>query len=245
MGIGLKRGSGLRVSSSVLKGNSLSRLAWGVLVVVLSLVGCSRSSEMAREPGNSKHTEVTPSGAGPVEGQFTCPGVPDTSVKAIFEDITLKGTEVGGASKSIRYLDCWGYSGNDRSSIVFYSEVSKVTPYRNHSSDYRGPGSETFSVPVKGASGDFRTMPEGAGVNSLITCGDVFIFVRIVSNRVPARGDLKTNVKNISSSMASWACKGEEIPGRGVPFNPNLPDASASASTSPETQMTESASSED
>ena len=212
------------------------RFVWLWLIVSLGLTACGRSLETGKNSHDSNTVGTVARSVDPSRGSFTCPGVSDTSVEAMFEDVKLNGSEIRDPSGSIEHLECWGES---HGSTVFYSESGRVTPYSDHSHDYRGPGSEKYSVPeIEGASGDYRTMPEGVGASSLIICGDVFVLVRIYSNRAPLKGDLKENVKNISLSMTPWACKGEAIPGIGLTLSHSRPNDGASTAVSNASQST-------
>ena len=179
-------------------------------------------------------TAAAPPSVDPATTDFTCPGLPDTSVKAVFSSISLSPTTIRETDGSVRQLDCWGNEGNGDGTTLFFSEFGRETPNHNSHAANRGPGSESFTVPgIEGATGDIRMMSDGQGGSSLITCGDAFILVRMYSHRAPMRGDLKENVKNLALSMTPWACNGETIPGLGMPLSPAAPTDQAPTDSQP------------
>lgn len=179
-------------------------------------------------------TAAAPPSVDPATTAFTCPGLPDTSVKAVFSSISLSPTTIRETDGSVRQLDCWGNEGNGDGTTLFFSEFGRETPNHNSHAANRGPGSESFTVPgIEGATGDIRMMSDGQGGSSLITCGDAFILVRMYSHRAPMRGDLKENVKNLALSMTPWACNGETIPGLGMPLSPAAPTNQAPTDSQP------------
>lgn len=180
-------------------------------------------------------TAAAPPSVDPSTSDFTCPGLPDTSVKAVFSNISLRPTTIRETDGSVRYLECRGRTGKGEGEPAFYSQLARNTPVLDHSRDYRGPGSESFTVPgIEGATGDIRITPGSQGASSLITCGDAFILVRISPTPPSMRGDLKENVRNLALSMTPWACNGETIPGLGMPLSPAAP-AKPSTEQAPET----------
>ncbi len=192
--------------------------------IALSLFGCGYS-----RPDTVAATAAAPASVDTSASHFTCPGVADESVKAVFPDVSLRDSSGQYSDGGYRRLDCSGkVSVNGSVSATgFRSLISRKSSEKSHDNDYRGPGSERFAVQgVEGASGDIRVMEGGRGVSSLITCGDALVMVTLYDDVAPMNGDIKENAKNLALSMVPWTCNGEVVPGLGQPLSPSLADES-------------------
>ncbi len=198
--------------------------------IALSLFGCGDS-----RPVNAAATAAAPASVDTSASHFTCLGVADESVKAVFPDVSLRDSSGRYSDGGYRRLDCSGEvrANGSADTTVFESLISRKSSAKSRENAYRGPGSERFNVQgAEGASGDVRVMENDRGVSSLITCGDAFVMVTLYADVAPMNGDIKKNAKNLALSMVPWTCNGEVIPGLGQPLSPSLVGESDSPSGS-------------
>ena len=221
------------------------RRAFLCSMLVVSVFLCILGYRSLFSENKTVQTDVAvPASVNPLSGQYTCPGVPDASVRLMFKDISLRDVSIPNEDGGFSSLECYGRVGSNESTrkTVFESLIGRKSLVKDHGNDYRGPGSEKFAVEgVDGASGDVRVMPENGGVSSLITCGDAIVLVRIYNDEAAMKGDIKENVKNLALSMTPWACNGEAIPGLGVSLSPSPPSPNGFTSASLDPQGIEAA----
>lgn len=194
-----------------------------VLVGVL-LGGCGLPWPEPAAPA----TAVAPASVDPEAESFSCPGVPDSSVRAVAGEAAF--TPSGGREKdgAIRYLKCYGDRGRSGESYLFKSEFGRQVPGSPAGSrSYLYGGNERFTVDgVPDAVGEIHI--DGSVGLAIIMCGDAFVNVSFDPYLIPD-GDLKGNLINIAISMTPWVCNGEVIPGLGVPLSPARSDTATTA----------------
>lgn len=198
-----------------------------VLVGVL-LGGCGLPWPEPAAPA----TAVAPASVDPEAESFSCPGVPDSSVRAVAGEAAF--TPSGGREKdgAIRYLKCYGDRGRSGESYLFKSEFGRQVPGSPAGSrSYLYGGNERFTVDgVPDAVGEIHI--DGSVGLAIIMCGDAFVNVSVSLNpHNTPDGNLKGNLINIATSMTPWVCNGEVIPGLGVPLSPARPDTATTATT--------------
>ena len=203
-----------------------------VVVVGLVAAGCAvRGADPALTP-----IAAAPASVDPASTAFTCPGVPDSSVKAVLGEVSLSPTmwrnDEDGTVKSLKCEGLVPTSGGF--SRVFSARFGRNVPGRQPWEFVQipqGPFSETFDVPgVEGATG--AVSEPGPGTGTLITCGDSFILVSL-SGRAHINGDVKANATNLAISLTPWACNGQPIPGLGVPLGSAPPENTPTPTQTP------------
>lgn len=205
-----------------------------LLFVVSVMSACSSPSVRHSYPSPSQVTGspqvgssvVSPSVSATNGGKFTCPGIPDNSVRAIFaSDIILDDSPPQGyrVDHHVSYLSCPGVVSSGSQRLAFYSQIGYkakgfepwVSSFTYNESSRR----EHFSVPGIGESaGEIRFGRDGGGT-AAIDCGATFVTVTARPTG-QIKGDLKRNLANFAISLTPWACKGEVVPGLDVPLSP-------------------------
>ena len=229
--------SGSPVRTRRLQFRRQRRLVASLVLVGVLFGGCGLPWSEPAAPA----TAVAAASVDPEVESFSCPGVPDSSVRAVAGEVVFApswGREKDGA---IRHLMCYGDSGRSGESYLFKSEFGRQVPGSPAGSrTYLYGGNERFTVDgVPEAVGEIHI--DGSVGLAIITCGDAFVNVSFDPYSIPD-GDLKGNLINIAISMTPWVCNGEVIPGLGVPLSPARPDtatiapATASASETPTPQ---------
>lgn len=202
------------------------RLAVSLVLVAVLLGGCRLPWSEPAAPA----TAVAAASVDPEAESFSCPGVPDSSVRAVAGEVAF--TPSGGREKdgAIRYLMCYGKGGESGDSFLFESEFGRQvpgSPAGRNSPIYGLRGREPFVVDgVPDAVGELH-ISKDSGL-AIITCGDAFVNVSLNPRNIPD-GDLKGNLINIATSMTPWVCNGEVIPRLGVPLSPARPDTTTTA----------------
>ena len=212
--------SGSPVRARRLQFRRQRRLAVSLVLVGVLLGGCGLPWS---EPAASA-TAVAAASVDPEVESFSCPGVPDSSVRAVAGEVVFApswGREKDGA---IRHLMCYGDSGRSGESYLFKSEFGRQVPGNpagGMSNLYGDESNEPFTVEgVPDASGEVH-IDKDSGI-AIIICGDAFIDVSL-DPYTARNGDLKGNVINLATSMTPWVCNGEVIPGLDIPLSPAKP----------------------
>lgn len=175
-------------------------------------------------PGVATAMAAAPPSVDPSTSGFTCPGLTDTSVKAVFSSISLhppsfvrptarsgtwsaRATPEKAKENQRSVLSSLGTNRSWIIAAVIEVQVRSVsrclasrTP-RATSAQHREAREPTASSPVERPSSWYASPPTPPSM----------------------RGDPKENVRNLIRSMTSWACDGETIPGRRVPLSPTVP----------------------
>lgn len=207
--------------------------------------GCA----LGGEKGDPRSSSAVVSPSVVVEGtDFSCPGVPDKSVEAMFGNPTEYQpntiVEKGVLSKVACYIDVdnvsEGYSGRGlKINSSHYREG--IDPWWG---GYQGGYAGTFSVPGDSGFGQLQLADEGGGT-ALYHCGDRYHYVLVsVMPRSGMKGDLKGNLVNLASSMVPWACQGQPVPGLGVPMDAAPPNPTGAPTPPTDFQPSGSTSSE-
>lgn len=225
------------------------RLA-ALLFIVSVISACSspsvRHSYPSQTTGSSEaRASVVAASVSATSGdKFTCPGIPDDSVRAMFNsDVILDGSPPQGyrVDHHVSYLSCPGVMSSGSQRLTFYSEFGYkakgfepwVSSFTYNDSSHR----ERFSVPGVGDSaGEIRFGQDGGGT-AAVDCGATFVTVTARPNG-QIKGDLKRNLTNFAISLTPWACRGETIPGLDVPLSPWR--AVSGSSQHPESSSTDS-----
>lgn len=197
-----------------------------VLVLVLLLGGCGLPWSEPAAPA----TAVAAASVDPEAESFSCPGVPDSSVRAVAGEVSFKPSNGREKDGAIRYLTCRGEGGESGDSYLFKSEFGRQVPGSPAGSrSYLYGGNERFTVDgVPDAVGEIHI--DGSVGLAIITCGDAFVNVSVSLNpHNTPDGNLKGNLINIATSMTPWVCNGEVIPGLGVPLSPARSDTATTA----------------
>lgn len=211
------------------------RFRLAALLLVLSVMtACSSPSVRHSHPSPAQMTNpsqaeasvVSPSVSATYGKKFTCPGIPDESVRAMFSaDIILDDSLPQGyrVDRHVSYLSCPGVMSSGSQRLAFFSEFGyKATGFEPWVSSFTyndDSNRELFSVPGVGDSaGEIRFGQDG-GATAAVDCGATFVTVtaRPIGQ---IKGNLKRNLANFAISLTPWACKGETIPGLDAPLSP-------------------------
>lgn len=223
-----------------------------LLFIVSVISACSSPSVHHSYPSPLQVTGSSQAGASVVAasvsatsgGKFTCPGIPDDSVRTMFtSDVIMDDSPPQGyrVDHHVSYLSCPGVMSSGSQRLTFYSEFGyKAKGFEPWASSYTYNDSsrrERFSVPGIGDSaGEIRFGQDGGGT-AAVDCGATFVTVtaRPIGQ---IKGDLKRNLTNFAISLTPWACRGETIPGLDVPLSPWR--AVSGSSQHPESSSTDS-----
>ena len=225
--------------------NRIVVLFCAVSFVVVS-EGCASGGEKEKNL-SSTQAVVSPSVA--VSGtDFTCPGVADEAVEAMFggqikyhPDTVI---EKGVLTKVTCYVDVdnvsEGYSGVGlRVNSTHYREG--IDPWWG---GYQGGYEGVFSIPGDSGFGELQLASEGGGT-VLYNCGDRYHYIMVsVMPRSGMKGNLKANLINLTSSMVPWMCQGHPIPGLGAPMDAAPPNPTGAPTPPADFQSSKSTSTE-
>lgn len=184
--------------------------------VCLALAGCSLipSSNQAT-PSPAPATAVVPTTAPTGEDEkYTCPGIPDTALYAMFgPNITITTFANSPITGSECRVDAPG-----QGSSVFYSAFWYIYDERgpwDHGSLAWGPEASSFTFDGIDGEGEAHTSSPGAETDygsTVFTCGDHYLALRIDHASVMA-GDMRENLIALTQSALPWLCQDQPIPG--------------------------------
>lgn len=159
------------------------------------------------------------------DGKFTCPGVPDDAVIAMFGPSVTLGPNFDTRNGYVYLLLCTATvpvtseisSRTGLALTVRWGQVNEnVDPWADA---YHAPIEDTFTVEGIGGTGTVYTSTEGGGAASF-TCEDNYHYVTVsIYPGTGMRGDLKGNLINLATSMTPWACQGQTAPGLPAPID--------------------------
>ena len=195
-----------------------------IVCLVVSMSGC-----VVHDNDDISYTSsaaVSSSAAASSTG-YSCPGVPNESVEALFgrsvEYVSNPIVEDGVLDKmtcnvKVNY-GSESYSGSGLK--VNYTHYRKgIDPWWD---GYRASYAGRFSVVGDDGFGELKLADDGG--TALYNCGDRYHYVMVsVLPRSGMRGDLRTNLIGLASSMIPWVCQEEQIPGLGIPMDTAPPN---------------------
>lgn len=195
-----------------------------IVCLVVSMSGC-----VVHDNDDISYTSsaaVSSSAAASSTG-YSCPGVPNESVEALFgrsvEYVSNPIVEDGVLDKmtcnvKVNY-GSESYSGSGLK--VNYTHYRKgIDPWWD---GYRASYAGRFSVVGDDGFGELKLADDGG--TALYNCGDRYHYVMVsVLPRSGMRGDLRTNLISLASSMIPWVCQKESIPGLGIPMDTAPPN---------------------
>lgn len=154
----------------------------------------------------------------PEETEFTCPGVPDSSVRSMFDSPRFTRSYIGDNHSVSRIYCSVNGPGTGPAGLetTFGKWVDGLDPWGD-SRYYEGEIVEHFHN--DGGSGEIRYSEEQGGGAAMLTCsGDQYYVIVSVYPRSSMKGDLKNNLINLTESMTPWVCGGQNVPGLSVPL---------------------------
>ena len=190
-----------------------------VLIVSFVLVAsCSKHDNSVREENGTRGVEntsgasVVPTVAPSEAADYVRAGIPNSSLKAMFGD----SAEVVAASPNITNAVCLVSVGGRR---VFASEFRYAwADHGGWKSTYVTPGDVTSTFSFDGVDGKGEAKIDGGDSpevgTTVYTCGDRQIILA-ASDGSAMRGDMKTNLVNLTHSTLPWLCGSAPIPGLG------------------------------
>ncbi|VEG27897.1 Uncharacterised protein [Actinomyces howellii] len=159
-----------------------------------------------------------------LDGQFTCPGVPDDAVIAMFgPSVSFLPRFSTNKDDYVTHLFCTVLvppsQSSGRSDMALTTRWGRLDEGINPWADaYDAPIEDTFTVEGIGGTGTVYTSTEGGGAASF-TCEDNYHYVTVsVYPGTGMRGDLKANLINLATSMTPWVCQGHTAPGLPAPI---------------------------
>ncbi|CAM2750647.1 hypothetical protein ACSL103130_01025 [Actinomyces slackii] len=198
-------------------------LSSGICLVAascLALAGCANGGPLGRS--SSRSTVPVVATAAPDGASYTCPGIPDEAVEAMFgPDSTIVNhfnhippwciVKIPGRDASVLYIQAW---------YIYRNKDPWDEPNLSRGqfgSDFSFPGIEGTGkawideeVEDDDGSGD-----QAYGVrygSTVFICGDHYLALSI--DHAPAmQGDLKGNLVNLTQSALPWLCQDQPIPG--------------------------------
>ena len=198
------------------------------LSLAVTTVLCAWLTACSGLPGLSDPTP-TPTAAvvaptASLDGQFTCPGVPDDAVIAMFGPSASISPGYSTRAGYLSQLFCTVIvprnpditSRTGRALTTRWGQLDEgINPWADA---YDAPIEDTFTVEGIGGTGTVYTSTEGGGAASF-TCEDDYHYVTVsVYPGTGMRGDLKANLINLTTSMTPWVCQGHTAPGLPAPI---------------------------
>ncbi|WP_257210931.1 hypothetical protein [Actinomyces ruminis] len=184
--------------------------------LTLAACGLIPGSNQA-SPSAAPATAVVPTTAPTGENEkYTCPGIPDTALYAMFgPNITITTSDKNKTTPSECHVY---YPGRDR--MVFYSAFWYIFDDRQPSDEPLlswGPEVSAFTFDGVDGEGEAHTSSPGAETdygNTIYTCGDHYLALSIDHASVMA-GDMRENLIALTQSALPWLCQDQPIPGLG------------------------------
>ena len=197
------------------------------LCLTVATVLCTWLAACSGLPGLSDPTP-TPTAAvvaptASLDGQFTCPGVPDDAVTAMFGSSVTFSASYYNKGDYISHVLCTVLvppsQTSSRSGTALTTRWGQLNEGINPWADaYDAPIKDSFTIEGIGGTGTVYTSTEGGGAASF-TCEDNYHYVTVsVYPGTGMRGDLKANLINLATSMTPWACQGHTAPGLPAPI---------------------------
>ena len=188
-----------------------------VVPICILLCACSASRNVdglgSAETGHSVPKSISPGGT-----TFTCPGVPDSSVRSMFESPRFTRNYIGDNHSVSRVYCSVNGPGTGPAGLetTFGKWVVGLDPWGD-SRYYEGETVEHFHN--DSGAGEIRYSEEQGGGAAMLTCsgGQYYVMVSVYP-RSSMKGDLKNNLINLAQSMTPWVCDGQNIPGLSVPL---------------------------
>ena len=116
--------SGSPVRARRLQFRRQRRLAVSLVLVGVLFGGCGLPWSEPAAPA----TAVAAASVDPEVESFSCPGVPDSSVRAVAGEVSFKPSNGREKDGAIRYLTCRGEGGESGDSYLFKSEFGRQVP---------------------------------------------------------------------------------------------------------------------
>ena len=145
-----------------------------------------------------------------------CPGIPDEALEAMFgREATISARRTDTFFKG---AECW-VKVPEQKSLIFYSTIGYI--YKNHDPwddplVSMGNTHSTFSFPEVDGFGEARidTGPDARYGTTVFTCKDHYLALTVDEFSL-TRGDVRTNLINLTQSALPWLCQDQPIPGLG------------------------------
>ena len=183
-------------------------------VVCLVLAACSAPWRASAPTTTPTATAVVAATAPSDPHDYTCPGIPDEALEAMFGQKTTISTPRTGAF--FKGSECW-VKVPEQKSLIFYSTIGYIYRDRDPWDDpwiSLGNTHSTFSFPDVDGFGEARidTGPNAHYGTTVFTCEDHYL-VLTVGEFSLTRGDVRTNLINLTQSALPWLCQDQPIPG--------------------------------
>ena len=194
---------------------------WVPVLCVAVVLGTTGSCSWVKGGGSSSSpsvpTAAVVSSMAPTgEDEFSCPGIPDDAVVAMFgQDVTFASD---WSSAGFEDGECVVHIPG-RSSFVFVSSFG----YLGGGYDpWDGPravtGGERSRFSFDGVEGEGEALigvdPERRSGTTVYTCGNNFLLLTVMGS-YEIRGSVRENLVNLTESVLPWLCQGEPVPGLG------------------------------
>ena len=200
-------------------------------VVCLVLAACS-APWRAGAPATPAATAVVAATAPSDPHDYTCPGIPDEALKAMFgREATISTPRTGAFFKG---AECW-VKVPERKSLIFYSAIGYIYKDRDPWTSNMvalGNTHSTFSFPDVDGFGEARidTGPDAHYGTTVFTCKDHYLALTVDEFSL-TRGDVRTNLINLTQSALPWLCQDQPIPGLGQTMEQARPPWATTAPT--------------
>lgn len=200
-------------------------------VVCLVLAACS-APWRAGAPATPAATAVVAATAPSDPHDYTCPGIPDEALKAMFgQEATISTPRTGAFFKG---AECW-VKVPERKSLIFYSAIGYIYKDRDPWTSNMvalGNTHSTFSFPEVDGFGEARidTGPDAHYGTTVFTCKDHYLALTVDEFSL-TRGDVRTNLINLTQSALPWLCQDQPIPGLGQTMEQARPPWATTAPT--------------
>ncbi|WP_247595425.1 hypothetical protein, partial [Actinomyces procaprae] len=148
------------------------------------------------------------------DAKYTCPGIPDTALHAMFGPnitiTTFANSLITGSECRVKHPE--------QNSTVFYSKFWYIYDDRQPSDEPLlawGPEVSSFTFAGVEGQGEAHTSSPGTETdygNTIFTCGDHYLALRI-DNASAMAGDMRENLIALTQSALPWLCQNQTIPG--------------------------------
>lgn len=214
-------------------------LSWHMLrvvgwcaVVCLVLAACPAPWRAGGPTTTPTATAVVAATAPSDPHDYTCPGIPDEALEAMFgREATISARRTDTFFKG---AECW-VKVPEQKSLIFYSTIGYI--YKNHDPwddplVSMGNTHSTFSFPEVDGFGEARidTGPDARYGTTVFTCKDHYLALTVDEFSL-TRGDVRTNLINLTQSALPWLCQDQPIPGLGQTMEQARPPWATTAPT--------------